>query len=91
MAKMSLADLMARNAALEAENARLKVAKPQKPLTCKVSQKGAVSVYGLNSVWPTTLYKGQWERLAKFMPTVLAFCEANIAELHTKDTDKIAA
>lgn len=29
----------------------------------KVSEKGAVSVYGLQKQFPVTLYLGQWERL----------------------------
>lgn len=32
------------------------------PLTCKVSPKGCLSVYGLQR-WPVTLYATQWERL----------------------------
>ncbi|MFH1922711.1 MAG: hypothetical protein ABIP48_22840 [Planctomycetota bacterium] len=36
-------------------------------LKCKVSRKGAVSVYGLQQM-PVTLYVGQWERLLKGAP-----------------------
>jgi hypothetical protein len=44
------------------------------PLFCKIGEKGAVSVYGLNSPqFPTTLYAAQWERLADFIPSVLDF------------------
>ena len=45
-------------------------------LSCKVSVKGAVSVYGLNSQMPCTLYADQWERLLAGCPEdhfVLAF------------------
>jgi len=34
-------------------------------LSCKVSEKGAVSVYGLQRM-PVTLYAEQWERLLAF-------------------------
>jgi len=44
------------------------------PLYCKIGEKGAVSVYGLNSPrFPVTLYAAQWERLAEFIPSVLDF------------------
>ena len=38
------------------------------PLTCKVSRKGAVSVYGIQSRMPVTLYAEQWERLLDGAP-----------------------
>ena len=50
----------------------------QGKLTCKVSQSGALSVYGLQRM-PVTLHRSQWERLAGFMPEVLAFIKANAA------------
>jgi hypothetical protein len=44
------------------------------PLFCKIGEKGAVSVYGLNSPrFPVTMYAAQWERLADFIPSVLDF------------------
>lgn len=46
-------------------------------LRCKVSEKGAVSVYGLNAKWPITLYAQQWDRLAEYLPTVKAFIGDN--------------
>jgi hypothetical protein len=49
-------------------------AKQSGPLFCKIGEKGAVSVYGLNSPrFPVTLYAAQWERLADFIPSVLDF------------------
>lgn len=41
---------------MKAENETLKKA-IVKPITFKVSEKGAMSVYGLNSRFPVTLYK----------------------------------
>jgi len=45
------------------------------PLTCKVSNKGAVSVYGLGR-YPVTLYVGQWERLFDHVEQIKAFITA---------------
>ncbi|MGD0655342.1 MAG: hypothetical protein ABSA16_13450 [Thermoguttaceae bacterium] len=54
--------------------ASLSPAKQSGPLYCKIGEKGAVSVYGLNSPrFPVTLYAAQWERLADFIPSVLDF------------------
>jgi hypothetical protein len=41
-------------------------------LSCKVSEKGAVSVYGLQRM-PVTLYAEQWERLLAFAEEVKRF------------------
>jgi hypothetical protein len=54
------------------------------PLTCKVSQKGCVSVYGLQRR-PVTLYASQWERLAPFMPNITDFISANNDKLARKE------
>ena len=54
--------------------AGLSPAKQSGPLFCKIGEKGAVSVYGLNSPrFPVTLYAAQWERLAEYIPQVLDF------------------
>ncbi len=47
--------------ALLAENEALKT-KKVKPLTFKVGEKGALSMYGMGR-FPVTLYKQQWRRL----------------------------
>ena len=62
----SMADLQAQLDALKAENAKLKEAR-HKSLSFKVSEKGALSVYGLGR-FPVTLYRGQWERLIEAVP-----------------------
>ena len=54
-------------------------------LYCKVSQKGAVSVYGLQRM-PVTLYLEQWERLLDFGDDIRKFLEAHAAELKRKGT-----
>jgi hypothetical protein len=65
----------------QVENKRLAemAAKASAPraLKLKVSEKGAVSVYGLNAQFPVTLYAEQWERLDGFMPEIKAFIGAN--------------
>mgnify|MGYP001168653504 FL=1 len=53
-------------------------------LKCKVSEKGGISVYGLNAKWPVTLYGEQWKRLADYMPNVIAFASVNSAKLTSK-------
>lgn len=57
----------------------------QRKLTCKVSEKGAVSVYGLGK-WPVTLYKSQWDQFIPFVKSgvVDRFIEANAALLSVK-------
>jgi hypothetical protein len=82
-AATTTAELMARLAQLEAENAKLKEAR-HKSLSFKVSEKGALSVYGLGR-FPVSLYRGQWERLIEVIPQIKAFIEANASTLTTKD------
>lgn len=52
-------------------------------LYCKVSQKGAVSLYGLQRM-PVTLYVEQWERLLGFADELKAFLTEHDAELKRK-------
>lgn len=58
----------------------------QSALSCKIGQKGGVSVYGFGR-WPVTLYADQWERLEAFMPQVRQFISENRAKLSTKHDD----
>lgn len=76
-------DLLAELTRLRSENAALKAAKPQAKITFKVSEKGAVSVYGMGK-WPVTLYRGQWERLIAAVPVLQAFIEENASRLTVK-------
>lgn len=57
----------------------------QRKLSCKVSEKGGVSVYGLGR-WPVTLYKSQWEALLAFAKSgaIERFIEANASLLSVK-------
>jgi hypothetical protein len=52
-------------------------------LYCKVSQKGALSVYGLQRM-PVTLYVEQWERLLDFADEIRQFIKKNDADLKRK-------
>ena len=54
-------------------------------LSCRVSQKGAVSIYGLQSRFPVTLYAEQWERLLDFGDVIREFIKDNDAALNRKD------
>jgi hypothetical protein len=63
---MTQADIQAKLAELEKLKQEVAAMRKQvgKPLSFKVSEKGAVSVYGLQR-FPITLYSNQWERLLK--------------------------
>jgi TRAP-type C4-dicarboxylate transport system substrate-binding protein len=52
----------------------------EKALSCKVSEKKGVSVYGLGR-FPVSLYANQWTRLVEFAPSILAFIEEHKASL----------
>ena len=53
-------------------------------LRFKVSEKGAVSVYGLGR-FPVTLYLEQWESLIAHTDELRQFIQANRAHLKIKD------
>jgi hypothetical protein len=50
----------------------------------KVSEKGAVSVYGMGR-FPVTLYKEQWLKLLNMSDEIRAFIRENEAQLKAKD------
>jgi hypothetical protein len=68
---------------LRAENAALK-ARSAKGLSLKVSEKGAVSVYGLGR-FPVTLYKEQWTKLLDMAEDIRTFIRENEAHLKAKE------
>jgi hypothetical protein len=68
---------------LRAENAALK-ARSAKGLSLKVSEKGAVSVYGLGR-FPVTLYKEQWTKLLDMAEDIRAFIRENETQLKAKE------
>ena len=67
---------------LQTENEQLKQ-KPARSLDLKVSQKGAVSLYGLGR-FPVTLYKEQWERVLEMADEIRAFITQHDSELKKK-------
>lgn len=75
---MTNKQLLERIAALEAQLAA------RRNITFKVSPKGGVSVYGINSRFPVTLYADQWERLIAKSSDLLAFIKANNGSLSRK-------
>ncbi len=69
---------------LRKENEALKKGAPG--VRMKVSEKGAVSVYGMGR-FPVTLYKEQWLRMMGMADEIRAFITANEAQLKSKDKD----
>jgi hypothetical protein len=76
-------DVQAELERLRAENEALK--KPGRgKLSMKVSEKGALSVYGMGR-FPVTLYKEQWLRLLGIADDIKSFIETNNESLKTKE------
>lgn len=70
---------------IEEASKLLEEEKPKRgQLYCKVSEKGAVSVYGLQRM-PVTLYLEQWERLLAYGDELKSFLAANKDKLKRKD------
>ena len=68
---------------LRAENESLK--KPARGvLSLKVSEKGALSVYGMGR-FPVTLYREQWERLLAMSDQIKEFIQQNDSALKKKE------
>jgi len=80
-----LQDLTQANAEIAALRAQIEALRTnaQSKLTCKVSEKGALCVYGLGR-FPVTLYASQWERLLDHADAIRAFAKANAASLVRK-------
>lgn len=68
---------------LKAENEALK-APTRGQISLKVSEKGAVSVYGMGR-FPVTLYKEQWEKLLATSDQIKKFIEVNDHLLKKKE------
>jgi signal transduction protein with GAF and PtsI domain len=73
---------------LKAENAKLKNGERTtldigNGLSVKVSQKGAISVYGFGR-WPVTLYREQMEKFIKSVDGISQFISDNSDKLTTK-------
>jgi hypothetical protein len=68
---------------LRQENAALKKGSSSS-LRMKVSEKGALSIYGMGR-FPVTLYKEQWLKLLENADEIRAFIAAHDDELKAKD------
>jgi hypothetical protein len=80
---MSDDDLKAELERLRNENAALKKGAAT-GITMKVSEKGALSIYGMGR-FPVTLYKEQWLKLLAMSDDIRAFIVANEGQLKTKE------
>lgn len=70
-------------AALRKENEALKRKKEFSGSNLKISQKGAVSLYGMGR-FPVTLYMEQWLKLIEITPDIAKFIADNSARLAIK-------
>jgi hypothetical protein len=77
------AELKAELEKLKAENAALK-ARGAKGVSMKVSEKGAVSVYGLGR-FPVTLYQEQWLKLLDMADDIRGFIREHEGQLKKKE------
>lgn len=78
-------DMKAELEKLRAENEALKKKKTGGgALSMKVSEKGALSVYGMGR-FPVTLYKEQWLKLLGIAEEIKQFIQENEGKLKTKE------
>ena len=80
---MSEEDLKAELAKLRAENESLKKSSAR-GISLKVSQKGAVSLYGMGR-FPVTLYKEQWLKILEMSDVIRNFIKENDSTLKAKE------
>ena len=77
-------DLKAEIERLRAENEALKTGPKRGALSLRISEKGALSVYGLGR-FPVTLYKEQWTKLLGIADEIKSFIEENSSRLKAKE------
>lgn len=75
-------ELQAELERLRAENEALK--RPRGQMSLRVSEKGALSVYGLGR-FPVTLYREQWEKLLGMADEIRSFIQEHDGELKKKE------
>ena len=80
---MSDEEMKAELERLRAENEQLKT-RAARSGSLKVSEKGAVSVYGLGR-FPVTLYKEQWAKLLGMADEIRTFIKDNESKLKAKE------
>jgi len=69
---------------LRAENENLKKPAARGAMSLKVSEKGALSVYGMGR-FPVTLYREQWEKLLGMSEEIKRFILEHDAQLKKKE------
>jgi hypothetical protein len=69
---------------LRSENENLKKPAQRGAMSLKVSEKGALSVYGLGR-FPVTLYREQWEKLLGMGDQIRDFIQQNDQALKKKE------
>ena len=77
-------EMQAEIARLRAENEALKKPVARGQMSLRVSEKGALSVYGLGR-FPVTLYREQWEKLLGMADQIRQFIADNDAQLKKKE------
>jgi len=77
-------ELQAEIERLRSENESLK--RPRGQVALKVSEKGALSVYGMGR-FPVTLYREQWEKLLDMKDVILHFIQENDHLLKKKEKE----
>jgi hypothetical protein len=80
---MTLAEMRAELDRVNEENAKLK-ARSERSITMKVSEKGALSVYGLGR-FPVTLYHEQWTKLLDIADDMREYIKVNQERLKSKE------
>ena len=80
---MSELEMKAELERLRAENEALKKSSAR-GISLKVSQKGAVSLYGMGR-FPVTLYKEQWLKILEMSDVIRNFLKENDAQLKAKE------
>lgn len=73
-----------RDARIRELEAKLAAASAPRAITCKVTDKGGLSLYGLGR-FPVTLYASQWRKLFASAKEIQAFMAAHASELTEKD------
>jgi hypothetical protein len=77
-------ELQAEIERLRAENQALKKPPTRGQISMRVSEKGALSVYGLGR-FPVTLYREQWEKLLNVADEIRTFIRDNDEALKKKE------
>tara|TARA_R110001583_G_scaffold182357_2_gene340095 strand:+ start:2204 stop:2482 length:279 start_codon:yes stop_codon:yes gene_type:complete len=80
--KIIIEDPASELARLRAENEAFRDEK-KKNLRLKVSEKGAVSLYGVRR-FPVTFYKNEWQTIIGMIPEIQQFVSDNDHQLTTK-------